>query len=323
MGGRWRGTRPYRRLIYCIAITCVTVTALLILSWAAIPTVPPPRALNAAQRSCATQPELPPRAARAWHRFTPPFAAAWQERLEREEGTVAADVEAARQSGFYLQSPTNFDVTRTYLLHQLKGWVARHNITSSLPMGTYIDDAEWLLLPHNASSLLVCPFAGEGTQYGLDEEPCDLHNMAVPGALGARDLFSWAQTMEHLVDPELGLARVASHLAPRGWHVVSTPTHNLPHGEPWHFFHTTPAGLALLSQRVGLLPVEVGYFGWVMCALGRRERGAPAQWGRSGSRVSTHAQPRHSHTHTRTRCRRRCGLLRHGLCAKEPAQRQQ
>jgi hypothetical protein len=282
--------RPYRWFIHYIAVICVT--ALLILSRVTLPAVPTPLALNAALSPCAAQPrELPPRAARAWHRFTPPFAAAWQERLEREEDAVAADVEAARLSGFYVQSPTNFDVTRTYLLHQLKGWVARHNITSSLPMGTYFDDAEWLLLPHNASSLLVCPFAGEGTQYGLDEEPCDLHNMAVPGALGARDLFSWAQTMEHLVDPELGLARVASHLAPRGWHVVSTPTHNLPHGEPWHFFHTTPAGLALLSQRVGLVPVEVGYFGWVMCAWGAA----------SGAHtLAAHALP-HTLTHTPAR----------------------
>ena len=182
-----------------------------------------------------------------------------------------AAVHAARDAGYWVRSGTVFEVSRSYLLFQLQRWIAVHNITTQRPMGTMAEDAEWLFLPSPSgalptppASLLLCPFAEEGALYGMDSHPCDLHRMAVKGELGTRDLFSWAQTMEHLMDPELAMVRIASHLAPRGWHLTSTPTHNLPHGEPWHFFHHTPAGLALLSERVGLAPVEVGYFGWLL-----------------------------------------------------------
>ena len=219
------------------------------------------RAVSASSDACA--PALAP-AARPWHRLTPPFAAAWQERLEREEARVAAAVHAARDANYWVTALTVFEVSRSYLLYQLQQWIGAHNVTTRAPMGTMAEDAEWLFFPAPKDSLLLCAFAESGSLYGMDSHPCDLHHMSIKGELGKRDLFSWAQTMEHLMDPELAMVRIASHLAPGGWHVTSTPTHNLPHGEPWHFYHHTPAGLALVSERAGLAPVEVGYFGWLL-----------------------------------------------------------
>ena len=221
--------------------------------------------------ACA-DPRTPP-AARAWHPATPPLAAAWQERLEREEGALREAFGGL--AGVAPRREGTFEATRPYLVWMLEAWVAQHGVASAAAMGTHALDPEWAVLPHDAASALFCIYGGAGPVLGKDlanasfayggryglSDPCDLHAMELPQHRGARDLFVWGQTLEHLQDPPLAMARIAWHLRPGAWHAITAPAHNIPHAEPFHFFQFTPAGLAALSAAAGMPPVEVGYYG--------------------------------------------------------------
>lgn len=174
-----------------------------------------------------------------------------------------------------------FEAARPYLLWMLETWVERYGLVATAPLGTDNEDPEWRIIPHKPSEATWCVFgthrgAVAGTEilevrerwrreenkglYGSENETCDLHAMSLKSA-GTHDLFEWGQTLEHLMDPWLGLAVIATHLRPGGWHVTSAPAHNIPHGEPYHFFQFTPAGLALLCSGAGMSVVEIGYYG--------------------------------------------------------------
>ena len=136
--------------------------------------------MGGAARACAAPPalrrqqrrRLPRRArpahaaaVRAWHALTPPAAAAWQERLEREEGALREAFGGL--AGVAPPRAGTFEASRPYLVWMLEAWVARHGVASAgAAMGTHAPDPEWAVLPHDADTALFCVYGGAGPVLG-------------------------------------------------------------------------------------------------------------------------------------------------------------
>jgi hypothetical protein len=163
------------------------------------------------------------------HFITPPYASFFQERLESSltpgEGTKG-------------------------LMSQLEAWGQTHKVHGAHPLKLGGEGEEWFgVLPHDGTPL-ECP------------PPCDVPTLHLP-TYGSHDLVLVPSfTLEHWMDPEWALAVVQGHLAKGGWLVMapspSHPTTTSGSSSPPQYFFHTPTGLALLAERVGLHPLEVG-----------------------------------------------------------------
>jgi hypothetical protein len=69
------------------------------------------------------------------------------------------------------------------------------------------------------------------------------------------------QALEHLYDPFTSVKNIYDAMAPGGFFFTSVPYVNKPHMTPIHFYHYTPAGLAVMLHYVGFEVLEIGQFG--------------------------------------------------------------
>ena len=116
---------------------------------------------------------------------------------------------------------------------------------------------------------------------GSHPEACDVHTMAVEHPLteeqqrtdpSARTghpkltrapyhLQMYSQTLEHLYDPPLAVARMYNLAAPGGLVWISLPFWNVPHMRPSHQQGLSPCGLFGLLRGAGFEVVKLGWFG--------------------------------------------------------------
>ena len=141
--------------------------------------------------------------------------------------------------------------------------------------------------PYQARSIEIdtCHFDG------ADPQACDIHTLSVAHPLteeqradpSARTghprltrapyhLQMYSQTLEHLYDPPLAVARMYSLAAPGGLVWISLPFWNVPHMRPSHQQGLSPCGLFGLLRGAGFEVLKLGWFGtWAYSnALARR-----------------------------------------------------
>ncbi len=141
------------------------------------------------------------------------------------------------------------DVNRIYTVLDFREWAARHGLEhGERLLVTAPDDPELEHLRYR--EVVAAPY---------DAGRHDLHRLDLPAK--GFDLAVISQTLEHLYQPGVALARVLDHLRPGGWFFTSVPTINIPHLVPYHFYGFTPTGLCLLLMSAGFEVVELGWSG--------------------------------------------------------------
>jgi SAM-dependent methyltransferase len=100
----------------------------------------------------------------------------------------------------------------------------------------------------------------EYADYESDPQRHDLHRLQLTS--DDFDFVLMSQTLEHLYNPLLALARLRAVMRDGGWLWTSVPTVSRQHQLPLHF-HTgfTPIGLACLLTQSGFDVVEIGQWG--------------------------------------------------------------
>lgn len=144
----------------------------------------------------------------------------------------------------------NMDAGRLFTFTDWREWSVKYNLTKPKRfLSTSRVDVEESILEPESTDWYVF----NGTHF-------DLHDMAsVPN--NSYDLVLLAQTLEHLYNPFLAMSELYKKVAPGGYLFTSTPALNMQHMTPFHFFHYTPMGLAVLMIQAGFEVVETGQFG--------------------------------------------------------------
>eukprot|EP00667_Euglena_gracilis_P015306 EG_transcript_15907 len=150
----------------------------------------------------------------------------------------------------------NKDVTRLWATLDFREWTLKHGLTRPKHLlTTEKSDPEpsWKgLQPHRVTEFKYNPNTGAG----------DLHVRDL-GAMPRKtfDYIIFSQTLEHLYDPFLCVCNFYDSLVAGGYIYTNVPFINIPHMQPFHFFHYTPMGLAILFIRAGFEIVEFGQWG--------------------------------------------------------------
>jgi SAM-dependent methyltransferase len=133
-----------------------------------------------------------------------------------------------------------------------RDWTQKYNLTKPKRLLT--------TCPTDIELSILEPEATDVYQYNKRNGRQDLHDMS--SLLdNTYDLILFAQTLEHLYNPFLAMQQMYAKVAPGGYVFTSTPTLNKPHMTPFHFFHYTPMGLAVLMLQAGFEILETGQFG--------------------------------------------------------------
>jgi SAM-dependent methyltransferase len=158
------------------------------------------------------------------------------------------------ESEFGADALRRMEFPRLVIILEFKRIVAAHAIESEQLLmlnGGASADPEAQYLPHRAVAF---------ADYETDPERHDLHRLQV-----ARDDFDFvlmSQTLEHLYNPLLALARLRAVMRPGGYLWTSVPTISRQHQLPIHFqTGFTPIGLACLLKQSSFDVVEVGQWG--------------------------------------------------------------
>lgn len=148
-------------------------------------------------------------------------------------------------------SPEGHDFPRVKCLLDFKSWIAAHQIGEiDHLLSTDVSDPEISFLNYRKlTAIPYDPATGEN----------DLHTITLEKE--AYDFILFSQTIEHLYNPFIALAKLYEATKPGGYIFTSLPTINIPHMTPIHFSGYTPMGLCLLFESAGFNTIEIGYWG--------------------------------------------------------------
>lgn len=109
---------------------------------------------------------------------------------------------------------------------------------------------------------LVRPRLLEECRYEENGSKCDLHEILGSSLRNAPfDFTLISQTVEHLYDPPLAIARLYDLLAPGGMLFVSMPAWNIEHMLPSHQQGLLPCGIFALLRNAGFELARLGWYG--------------------------------------------------------------
>uniref|UniRef100_A0A6U6GYX8 Methyltransferase type 11 domain-containing protein n=1 Tax=Odontella aurita TaxID=265563 RepID=A0A6U6GYX8_9STRA len=180
----------------------------------------------------------------------------------RKYADIAPHVEENQRSGRKWQWEGKA-FGRIWTVLDFREWAAKYNLTEpDHLLSTSLGDPELeYLRPRNVTEYV----------HRKDGMPNDGDLHYIPEEVNPSrdfDLVVFSQTMEHLYDPLLCLRNLFGFMRPGGYIFTSTCTTNQPHMTPFHFFHYTPMGLAVMLERAGFEVLEVGVWGNVEYDMG-------------------------------------------------------
>jgi len=149
----------------------------------------------------------------------------------------------------------NKDYPRIPILLDFKEWIVKHNLSSpNRLLATDPGDCELKVLTPKH----VIPYV-----YNSSTDENDLHLLGREASFNESgfDLVIISQTFEHVYDPLLVASNVFNVLKPGGYLFTSAPAVSAQHMTPYHFFHYTPMGFAMLFELAGMTVVELGQWG--------------------------------------------------------------
>lgn len=97
-------------------------------------------------------------------------------------------------------------------------------------------------------------------------------DLLAPTSVGEFDVVLCEQVLEHIRDPTLGVAALASLCRPGGHVIITTPFMLRIHPSPEDLWRFTPDGLAHLAANAGLEVAETGSWGNTLCIVANRRR---------------------------------------------------
>jgi len=153
------------------------------------------------------------------------------------------------------------DYPRVPILLDFIEWTRKYNISHGANvMTTYPEDPEMKhISPRTVTSfvyntLKVLPNGGIFGDLHTMDESVHLENEPF-------DLMIISQTLEHVYSPLVVLENMRKKIRMGGYLFTSVPTLNMQHSTPYHFFHYTPMGLAVVLVQAGFEIVEFGQWG--------------------------------------------------------------
>ena len=152
---------------------------------------------------------------------------------------------------------------RLFALIDFYEWNETHNfLHPQKVLSLFPDDAEMAALDGRCGT--YTPPVVDTWIYGKHPEIAhwgDLQHPISAAHAGEYDLVLFAQTLEHLYNPQLGIKNVFDALAPGGFVFTSVPMLNHLHMVPIFFTEPTPFGLAMWFKTAGFEVLHVGQYG--------------------------------------------------------------
>jgi SAM-dependent methyltransferase len=146
-----------------------------------------------------------------------------------------------------LRAFESLDPPRLASLIDFREWIDAHGLrTGGSLLSTCRQDYELRYLRYDNTTFAEYP-------------PHDLHTLDL--TTKDHDFAIVSQTLEHVHDPGLAVARLATHLRTGGYLYTTVPTVNIPHMTPIHFWGITPTGLCALMVANGFEICACGYWG--------------------------------------------------------------
>lgn len=142
------------------------------------------------------------------------------------------------------------DFARVWCLLDFRDWVEKYHINPVERLAiTCENDPELEFLSYKNITCI---------EYDPETEKGDLHALSIDSQF---DFFLFNQTLEHLYNPFLALAKIYKSLKKGGYVFTSVPTISIPHDTPIHFWGMTPMGLAMLFTINKFEIKEMGQYG--------------------------------------------------------------